>query len=557
MERSYVIGLDYGSDSVRAILVDALTGKQIDESVHYYTRWSEGRYCAAAESRFRQHPKDYLEGLHKVLHAVLDSHPELRPLVRAIAVDTTASTPCLTDENLTPLSLKEGFEDNPDAMFVLWKDHTGVEEAAEIEEACHRSPVDYTKVSGYHYSAECFWAKVLHLLRTSSAVREAARSVIECSDFIAATLTGTTDIEKSRIGHCNAAQKMFWSEEWGGFPPEEFFAELDEAVIPILRSMRAAKYTCDKPYGTISAAWAEELGVPADTVIGCGNVDSHQGAIGAGVAYRRAVINLGTSCCCMFVMPHERLQGRIIDGVFGQADSCILPDLVGFEVGLSAFGDAYAWLRRTLSYPIEKTLSHTTLVDAETRQKLVNECLDEIMMHLNNDAAALAERRDAPFATDWLNGRRSPDPDQRLWGSLMGLRLSTTPAELYYALVEATAIAMKTIVDHLMARDIDIDTFIGVGGIAQKSPFVMQMLADYIGKPIEVSAAKQSCALGSAICAAVVGGIYPTIEAAQAVMCREIIRTYTPDESRREMVEYRTGLYRSAAKFTEEMVKTM
>lgn len=557
MERSYVIGLDYGSDSVRAILVNALTGEQIDEAVHYYVRWREGHFCSAAESRFRQHPKDYLEGLHTVLHAILDNHADIRPLVKAISVDTTASTPCLTDEHLVPLSLKEEFAENPDAMFVLWKDHTGVEEAAEIEEACRRSPIDYTKVSGYHYSAECFWAKVLHLLRTSPAVRSAARSVIEQSDFIAATLTGTNDIERSRIGHCNAAQKMFWSEEWGGFPPEEFFAALDEAIVPILRTMRAAKYTCDKPYGTISAEWAAELGLLPDTLIGCGNVDSHQGAIGAGVAYRRGVINLGTSCCCMFVMPHERLQGRIIDGVFGQADSCILPDLVGFEVGLSAFGDAYAWLRRTLSYPIEKTLAHTMLVDEETRQKLVEESLDEIMMHLTNDAMALAERRDAPFATDWLNGRRSPDPDQRLWGSLMGLRLSTSPGELYYALVEATAIAMKTIVDHLMARDIDIDSFIGVGGISQKSPFVMQMLADFIGKPIEVSACKQSCALGSAICAAVVGGIYPTIEAAQAAMCREIIRTYTPNPLRREMVEYRTALYRRAAQFTEEMIKIM
>lgn len=557
MERSYVIGLDYGSDSVRAILVNALTGEQIDEAVHYYVRWREGHFCSAAESRFRQHPKDYLEGLHTVLHAILDNHADIRPLVKAISVDTTASTPCLTDEHLVPLSLKEEFAENPDAMFVLWKDHTGVEEAAEIEEACRRSPIDYTMVSGYHYSAECFWAKVLHLLRTSPAVRSAARSVIEQSDFIAATLTGTNDIERSRIGHCNAAQKMFWSEEWGGFPPEEFFAALDEAIVPILRTMRAAKYTCDKPYGTISAEWAAELGLLPDTLIGCGNVDSHQGAIGAGVAYRRGVINLGTSCCCMFVMPHERLQGRIIDGVFGQADSCILPDLVGFEVGLSAFGDAYAWLRRTLSYPIEKTLAHTKLVDEETRQKLVEESLDEIMMHLTNDAMALAERRDAPFATDWLNGRRSPDPDQRLWGSLMGLRLSTSPGELYYALVEATAIAMKTIVDHLMARDIDIDSFIGVGGISQKSPFVMQMLADFIGKPIEVSACKQSCALGSAICAAVVGGIYPTIEAAQAAMCREIIRTYTPNPLRREMVEYRTALYRRAAQFTEEMIKIM
>ena len=275
MRKDFVIGLDYGSDSVRAVLVDAHSGEQIAEAVHAYARWAQGKYCNAGESRFRQHPLDYLEGLHTVLHGILDPHPEIAPLVRAISVDTTASTPCLTDENLQPLSLREEFKDNPDAMFVLWKDHTGVEEAAEIERACAASEINYTQVSGYHYSAECFWSKVLHLLRTNADMRREARSVIECSDYITATLTGTTDPAQNRMGHCNASQKMFWSEDWGGFPPEEFFASLDEALVPILRTMNANKYTCDKPYGTISAKWADELGLNHDVIIGCGNVLLH------------------------------------------------------------------------------------------------------------------------------------------------------------------------------------------------------------------------------------------------------------------------------------------
>lgn len=552
--KDFVIGLDYGTDSARAVLVNAHTGEQIAEAVHPYARWKEGKYCNALESRFRQHPLDYIEALKSVLHGVLDGNKDIAQYVRAIAVDTTASTPCLTDEHLQPLSLTEKYQNNPDAMFVLWKDHTGVAEAAAIEEACRKSDIDYTQVSGYHYSAECFWAKVMHLLGTNEDMRRDARSVIECSDFITATLTGTTDSSKARMGHCNAAQKMFWSEDWGGFPPESFFEALDPALVPILRTLNANKYTCDKPYGTICDSWAEELGLNKDVVIGCGNVDSHQGAIGAGVAYKRAMINLGTSGCCMFVIPNEVLQGRIIDGVFGQADSCIIPGLVGFEVGLSAFGDAYAWLKRVLAYPTVEILAKSDKVDADTREALVEEVLDKILISLGEDAAKLPHRLDAPFATDWFNGRRSPDPNQMLWGSLMGLHLSTTAPELYYAIVEATALAMKTIVDHLAQRGIEFDSFIGVGGIAQKSPFVMQMLADAIGKDVHVSETKQSCALGSAICASVVAGIYPTIEAAQAALCRPILRSYTPDAAHRELLQKRHQVYRAAGVFTESLL---
>ena len=319
-------------------------------------------------------------------------------------------------------------------------------------------------------------------------------------------------------------------------------------------TLNANKFTCDKPYGKISSQWAAELGLSCDVTIGCGNVDSHQGAIGAGVAYKRAMINLGTSGCCMFVIPKEVLGGRIIDGVFGQAESCIIPGLVGFEVGLSAFGDAYAWLRRTLAYPTVEILAKSDKVDPATRKALVDEVLDNILVKLGEDAAKITPRLDAPFATDWFNGRRSPDPNQLLWGSLMGLRLSTTAPELYYAIVEATALAMKTIVDHLEQRGIEFDSFIGVGGISQKSPFVMQMLADAIGKDIHVSECKQSCALGSAICASVVAGIYPTIEAAQAALCRPIIRTYTPNAERRALLEKRHQLYRAAGEFTEKLI---
>lgn len=554
MEKSYVIGLDYGSDSVRATLVDAHTGEQAAEAVHAYRRWAQGLYCDAANSRFRQHPLDYLEGLEAVISGVLDARRDLAPYVRAIAVDTTASTPCLADEHLMPLALQERYKDNPDAMFVLWKDHTGEAEAEEINRACKESAVDYSKFTGYNYSPECFWAKVLHLLRQSDELRRDAYTVVEECDWIPALLTGNTDPAKHKMGHCCVGQKMFWSEEWGGFPPREFFERIDKRLLPILDTLHPAKYTCDHAYGTLSKEWAEKFGLSEEVKIGVGNVDSHQGAIGAGVAYKTAVLTLGTSAGCMAVMPKEKLGGRIIDGVFGQVDSCILPGMVGFEVGLSAFGDVYAWLKRTLLYPACTILANTTLLPPEQRKAVIEEMEDKIMAQLTADAQALPLREDAPFATDWLNGRRSPAPNAKLWGSLMGLRLATTAPELYYALVEATAFAFRAIIDHLIKNGLEIENLIGVGGIAQKSPFVMQMLADITGKSIHVSSCKQAAAHGSAICASVVAGIYPTIEAAQRALCRPTVRTYEPNRAVAEHFDRRYALYRKADKFTNSLV---
>ena len=550
MARSYVIGLDFGSDSVRAVLVDAATGEQAAESVCNYARWGEGLYCDPERMQFRQHPKDYLEALETVLVRLLDQRRDIAPQVCAISLDFTASTPCLADSRLKPLSLQERYAENPDAMFVLWKDHTGEKEAAEINRACAESATNYSKFTGNHYSSECFWSKVLHLLRSDEGLRRDAYTVVEACDWIPAVLTGNDDPSKARMGHCCAAQKMFWSREWGGFPPREFFERIDPVLLPILDTLRPDGYTCDKPYGHLSAEWASRLGLGADIVVGTGNVDSHQGAIGAGVACGRGVMNLGTSAGVMAVMPPQELGGRVIDGVFGQVESGILPGLVGFEVGLSAFGDVFAWFRRILSYPTERILARDESLTPQQRERLIKEIGDDILRTLAEDAAALPLREDAPFATDWLNGRRSPAPNQRLWGSLMGLRLSSSAPELYYALVESTAFAFRAIFEHLEGNGLRLQSLIGIGGISQKSPFVMQMLADATGKRIEISSCKQAAALGSAICASVVGGIYPDIESAQRVMCRPTIRTYEPDGSKAGHFGRRYALYRAADAFT-------
>lgn len=553
MKRAYVIGLDYGTDSVRVLLVDALTGREVDTEVAVYSRWSRGLYCDPRTARFRQHPQDYLEALHRAVGAVTARHADLVPDIVALAVDTTASTPCLTDRQGVPLSLHEEHAENPDAMFVLWKDHTGQAESDEINALCARSPINYACHSGNHYSAECFWSKVLHLLRSDEALRRDAWSVVELCDWIPAVLTGCTDAAGIRMGHCVCGSKLLWAEEWGGYPPEGFFAELDPVLLPVRRHLPDRNYGCDEAAGRLCDEWAARLGLRPGIAVGVGNIDSHSGAVGAGVCSGTVILNLGTSACFMTVMPPEKMGDRIIEGIFGQVDGSILPRMIGFEAGLSAFGDVYAWFKRLLCWPLREILGRTESVDAATRDRLIAETEEGIMAALTAGAEALAESDDLPLATDWLNGRRSPFPDNALTGMLAGLSLATSAPEIYYAFAEATAFASKRILDHLTENGVAIDRLIGVGGIAQKSPFVMQLLADATGKRIEVSDCRQAGAMGAVVHAATVAGIYPSVTDAQRALCSPASRCYTPDAARSARLAERYARYRRMGAFTEEL----
>ncbi|MBQ7750265.1 MAG: ribulokinase [Bacteroidales bacterium] len=513
----FVIGVDYGTDSARAILVDAFSGEILAGKTAAYPRWAEGKFCDAAKAQFRQHPKDYLEVLETILKGVIGACPEPENIV-SISIDTTASTPCFADRTLTPLALKPGFEEDPSAMFILWKDHTAMAESVEINTLCDTKGYPYTCHSGGVYSAENYWSKVLHIVRTAPQVAENAYCAIECCDWISAVLSGCNDMESFRPGHCCLGAKWMWAEEWGGFPPESFFDELD----PRLNRLALPKenFGCDKPAGTLCAEWAAKLGLPETVRIGVGNIDSYSGAVGGGVRYKTIILNLGTSSCYMAVMPKEIYGSKVLPGVFAQVDGSILPGQVGFEVGLSAFGDVYAWVKNFLSWPLRK-------LDPERAAEIEGTMIAD----LSEAAAALPEREDAPLATDYLNGRRSPFGDNSLTGTLEGLRLSTSAPEVFRAFVEATCFATKAVMDHLEKGGVEIGRYVAVGGVAQKSPFVMQMLSDVLGKEIEVSSAKDSCALGAAVHAAVIAGLYPSVEAAEDALCPPTSRKYTPGES--------------------------
>lgn len=525
---SYTIGVDFGSDSVRALLVNALTGEYIHSSEALYSRWAKGLYTDKANAMFRQSPLDYLEGLEKVLAEVV-SHCPKPAAIRGISVDTTGSTPCLVDRNCKPLSLSERYKENPDAMFVLWKDHTAEHEAAEINIADKSCGKGYLRHSGGHYSAECFWAKVLRVLLHSPELQNEAYTAIELCDWIPAVLTGVDDTTKMKAGLCAAGAKRMWAEEWGGYPPEEFFNGIDSKLVPILRNMPDKMYGCDKAAGRISAEWADKLGLSRDVLIGIGNIDSHSGAVGAGISYGTMAMNLGTSACFMAVTPPNE---QVIDGVFGQVDGSILPGMTGYEVGMSAFGDIFAWLKRILGWSSEGNRATQ----------------DNILQRLSEEAENLKISESSPISTGYLNGRRSPTPDSSLTCTITGLTLGTSPVEIYYALAESAAFGAKAAIDHLINNGVFIERLVAIGGIAFKSPFIMQLMADASMKKIEVLDCKQSCALGAAVNASVVAGLYPDVTTAQKALCPPSAHTYSPSHERHDLLENRYQKYLELSK---------
>ena len=519
--KQYTIGVDYGTDSARALLVDASSGAILASAVSPYSRWAEGRWCDPLSQQFRQHPLDYIECLESVLREVVAACPD-PAAIRAIAVDTTGSTVCFTDREGMPLSLRKDFAEDPDAMFILWKDHTGTAEAEEFTSAGARHEPNYICQSGNHYSAECTWAKVLHVLRTNEAVRREAWAFVDECDFVTNLLTGCRSFDDMKWGHCIPGAKQLWNKDWGGYPPEWFFEEVDPLLIPVLRRIPNVNYASSNAAGTLCSEWAEKLGLSTSVVVGVGNCDAHSGAVGAGVRPGTAVLNLGTSACYMAVMPVEEMKGHFIDGLFGQSEGTILEGYMGYETGLSAFGDIFAWFKRLTGGPLDE---------------------------LAAEASGIALRDDLPLATDFFNGRRAPNPSNIVTANIAGLRITTGPAEIYRALVEAAAFGSKACIDQYLDGGIRIDKMIAVGGIAKKSPFVMQMLCDVFGRPVEVSECSDACALGAAVHAAVAAGLYPSVLAAEDAMCHGAYATYAPDAQRHEFYLRRYARYQELAQF--------
>lgn len=551
----YVIGVDYGTDSVRSIIVDAANGKEIAAAVFPYPRWKDGLYCNAAANQFRQHPLDYVEGLEQSIKSCLHlAGAAVASKVKAISIDTTGSTPVAVDESGTPLALLPGFEQNPNAMFVLWKDHTSVKEAAEINAHAERFDVNYLQYVGGIYSSEWFWAKLLHVLRADEQVRKACYSWVEHCDWIPFLLTGGRRAADIRRGVCSAGHKSLWAAEFGGLPPDEFFTSLDPLLKGFTTRLFKDTYTADKPAGRLSAEWAERLGLAADVVIGVGAFDAHMGAVGGQIEPYHLSKVMGTSTCDMLVAPKADMEGKLVKGICGQVDGSVIPGMIGLEAGQSAFGDAYAWFRNMLAWPVQQLLSQSAIIDKDTAAKVAEETLAKIIPALSQQAAQLPFEDHSELAVDWFNGRRTPDANQLLKGAITNLGLGSDAPRVFRAVVEATCFGAKSIVDRFNQEGVPVKGLIGLGGVARKSPFIMQMMADVMNMPIRIHRSEQTCAAGAAMFAATAAGIYPKVEAAMAAMGQGFDVEYSPDQQKVTLYAKRYQQYHSLGNFIEDHI---
>jgi L-ribulokinase len=553
MPGKYVIGIDYGTDSVRSVVVDTANGAIAGTAVYEYPRWKKGLFCDPSGNRFRQHPLDYIEGLEQSVKGALEGlPPEVVAGIAAITVDTTGSTPVAVDAQGVPLSLKPGFEEDPDAMFILWKDHTAVKEAAEINEKAKTwGGTDFTKFEGGVYSSEWFWAKILHVLRNNKKVREHAFSWVEHCDWIPALLTSNTDPLKLKRGRCSAGHKAMWHEDFNGLPDEKFLIMLDPLLSGLRDRLFTETWTCDVAVGTMSQEWAARLGLPAGVKVGAGAFDAHLGAVGGEIKPYHLVKVMGTSTCDMLVSPAEEAGNRLVAGICGQVDGSIVPGMLGLEAGQSAFGDIYAWFSGLLMWPVKELIEKMDWLDEKIRKRISMETADRIISELSREAEALDDDETALVALDWLNGRRTPDANQALKGAIAGISLGSDAPRLFKALVEATAFGSRMINERFISEGVRIDGVIAIGGVAKKNPFVMQVVADVLNMPIKVASSDQTCALGSAMAASVVAGIHKDIPSAQEAMGGGFEREYRPDPARAEKYTKLFDKYKKLGSFIE------
>lgn len=524
MNDRYVIGVDFGTDSVRVVVINATNGVELASSVSWYPRWKSGLYCDASLNQFRQHPLDYIESLTT---AVKDCVNALDPLITnnivGLSVDTTGSTPVAVDKSGTPLCMLPGMEENPNAMFVLWKDHTSVEEAEAINRHAEKFNTNYLQFVGGIYSSEWFWAKLLHILKEDEQVRNHIYSFVEHCDWIPFLLTGGNDAADIKRGVCSAGHKALWAEEFDGLPPDNFFSSLDTLLTGFTKRLFAKTYTSDKAAGTISPYWASRLGLPSNVLIGIGAFDCHMGAVGGQIEPFHLSRIVGTSTCDIMVAPAGEMKGKLVRGICGQVNGSVIPGMIGLEAGQSAFGDAYAWLKKILSWPVYQ------FVKDEAQQESITH---NIIERLSEEAVALPPGSSDVYASDWLNGRRTPDANQLLKGAFMNLSLGTDAPHLFKALVEATCFGSKAIVERFISEGIPVKGIIALGGVARKSPYIMQVMADVLEQPIKVHSSEQTCAAGAAMFAATVAGIYSSVEEAMHAMGAGFEKTYQPDLSK-------------------------
>lgn len=491
--KRYSLGIDYGTNSCRSLLIDLDNGAEVGSTVFNYPSGEMGILLDPKDPHVaRQNPQDYLDGLEAVVRGALQqahaSVPGFDPAeVIGIGIDTTGSTPIPVNKDGTPLGLLPEFKNNLNAMVWLWKDHTGYAEAAEITQLAHEIRPNIIAKCGGIYSSEWWWSKILRLRRVDAQVFEAAFSFVEHCDWIPAVLTGNTDPLTLKRGVCSAGHKAMFSTEWGGLPDKEFLARLDPALADLRDRLYSVAHTADVKAGSLCAEWSKRLGLKEGIAISVGAFDAHMGAVGAGIKEGTLVKILGTSTCDLMIAPTSKPLADI-PGVCGIVNGSVLPGYYGIEAGQSAVGDIFLWF---VNHLVPDTYGATV------GEKFVN--MEKAMLGKKPGSTGL-------LALDWNNGNRTILVDVRLTGLLLGQTLHTEAHEIYRAYIEATAFGALTIIKRVEEYGVKIEEVINTGGLSIKNATLMQCYADIIGKPMKVSQSEQTCALGAAIFGAAAAG---------------------------------------------------
>ncbi|MGB2937616.1 MAG: ribulokinase [Phycisphaerae bacterium] len=527
----YSIGLDYGTNSVRVIVANIANGREVGEAVWNYAHGHHGVILSCDPNLARQRPADYVKGaevtITKALTAAKTKVKGFKPeQVIGMGVDTTGSTPLPVDETGRPLAFQKRFASNPAAMAWLWKDHTSVAEAEEITALAGKMRPEYLTKCGGTYSSEWFFSKILHCLRTSPKVFDAAYTWVEIADWIPAMLTGTESPDKLTACICAAGHKAMYNDTWGGYPDRKFLRKLDPKLANLRDRLQDRAYAINKAVGGLTDEWAKKTSLPVGIPVAAGAFDAHLGGVGAGISPGTLVKIIGTSACDMMVVPMGKPLANI-PGLCGIVPESILPGYFGLEAGQSAVGDIFNWFVNYIQPGGKKNGSHRELTKA---------------------AAKLKAGESGLLALDWNNGNRTILVDQRLAGLLIGQTLYTTPAEIYRALIEATAFGALTIINRFEEYGVKVRQVVNCGGIAEKNPLVMQIYADVTGRPMKISRSAQTCALGAAIAGAVVAGAknggYSGFAAAQKAMTGLKPKIYKPNPKAHAVYEELYGLYK-------------
>lgn len=529
----YAIGLDFGTNSCRSLIVDLEDGRELANCVFLYPSGEEGILIDPKDPNVaRQNPRDYLDCIEIIVKESIDQaknrHSNFDPqAIIGIGVDTTGSSPMPVDGEGTPLGLLPEFKENLNAMVWLWKDHSSHAEAVQITELAQKIRPEYLAKIGGTYSSEWFWSKILHCKNTAPDVFNRAHSFVEICDYIPAVLAGDTWPEKIIRSVCAAGHKAMYNEAWGGLPDKEFLSSLDPDLANLRDRLYEKAVPSNRLAGRLSSEWAEKLGLKPGIAIAVGAFDAHMGAVGAGVKEGTLVKILGTSTCDIMVSPKHKGFADI-PGVCGIVDGSVLPDYFGIEAGQSAVGDIFLWF---VNHLVPDKYGKT---------------IDEKFKNLKTESAKQKPGENGLLALDWNNGNRTILVDVRLSGLLLGQTLHTQAHEIYRALIESTAFGALTIINRIEEYGVSVREIINCGGLAAKNPFLMQIYADITGRPMKVSRSDQACALGAAIFGAVVAGEeqsgFTTVEDAQKAMT-EIREVFEPDMENHKVYQELYRLY--------------